>query len=52
MDLRFPGLKEQIPYLALVENDSAWEVYEKLPVWARQAAAIVAGLCELVRIRG
>jgi hypothetical protein len=32
-------------------NDSAWEVYEKLPEWARQAASIVAGLGGFVKIK-
>jgi len=36
---------------ALAENDSAWEIYEKLLEWARQAAAIAAGLGGAVRIK-
>jgi hypothetical protein len=33
------------------ENDSAWEVYEKLPAWARQAASTVAGLGGTARVQ-
>jgi hypothetical protein len=43
--------ESKLPSLALAENDSAWEAYEKLPVWARQAASTVAGLGGTARIR-